>query len=295
MNNFIGCIFSVMTLLCACTQRTTTSNLDVSVRDSVLIYKIQGLKEFIKEADYWGDDIESYWAFKQADSILNTITDYGKYEESLARIYAATSYVSYGLSYVASVMEECRQMAEGNDDSFPKTGIEEAQKKIIRDYTIPNDYILFNTTRLEFRALYSLLYFFKANRFAEFENRLLPNYDRSMMYKTIYADMPPKVAYRISSVLNMKSWFNYLIILAQQAYMENHGGRPDLDSMPWKEFIELAMWHDSLTNDNDESYYENMTDNEFHKIECKAAYTQYIIYKYISENLRGLKAKENHP
>ena len=54
MNNFIGCIFSVMTLLCACTQRTTTSNLDVSVRDSVLIYKIQGLKEFIKEADYWG-------------------------------------------------------------------------------------------------------------------------------------------------------------------------------------------------------------------------------------------------
>ena len=55
------------------------------------------------------------------------------------------------------------------------------------------------------------------------------------------------------------------------------------------------MWHDSLTNDNDESYYENMTDNEFHKIECKAAYTQYIIYKYISENLRGLKAKENHP
>ena len=35
---------------------------------------------FIKVADYWGDDTESYWAFEQANNILDSISDYSKYE-----------------------------------------------------------------------------------------------------------------------------------------------------------------------------------------------------------------------
>lgn len=75
--------FIALSLLCACTQtKTAKVATEKSLRDSVLIYKIQGLKAFIKEANYWGNDTESYWAYEQADSILDSITDYSQYEES---------------------------------------------------------------------------------------------------------------------------------------------------------------------------------------------------------------------
>lgn len=39
--------------LSACKQNRPVSNNQGSLRDSVLIYKTQGLREFIKVADYW--------------------------------------------------------------------------------------------------------------------------------------------------------------------------------------------------------------------------------------------------
>ena len=107
----------------ACASKSPVSNNQDCAIDSVLVYKINGLKEFIKVADYWGDDTESYWAFEQANAILDSITDYSKYEESLARIYAATSYVSYGLSYVPSVIDASKQYHLGESNTFPKVGI----------------------------------------------------------------------------------------------------------------------------------------------------------------------------
>lgn len=275
--------------LSACKQNRPVSNHQTSIRDSVLIYKAQGLKEFIKVADYWGDDTESYWAFEQANNILDSITDYSKYEESLARIYAATSYVSYGLAYVPSVLEASRQYHLGESNTFPKIGIKESGEIIIKDYNLPSNDTLYNVSRLEFRALYSMLYFYKAINLENFEERLLHNYDRSMAYEELYSQYNPKLAYRISSILNMQAWYNYIITCAQLAYRENNGQAADIKVMPWKEFIELAYWHDSLINDIEQ--YENMDDETFHRIEAKAAYTQYIILSHIAKNLGELKEK----
>ena len=275
--------------LSACKQNRPVSNHQTSIRDSVLIYKTQGLKEFIKVADYWGDDTESYWAFEQANNILDSITDYSKYEESLARIYAATSYVSYGLAYVPSVLEASRQYHLGESNTFPKVGIKESGEIIIKDYNLPSNDTLYNVSRLEFRALYSMLYFYKAISLENFEERLLHNYDRSMAYEELYSQCDHKLAYRISSILNMQAWYNYIITCAQLAYWENNGQAADIKIMPWKEFIELAYWHDSLINDIEQ--YENMDDETFHRIEAKAAYTQYIILSHIAKNLGELKEK----
>ena len=275
--------------LSACKQNRAVSNHQTSIRDSVLIYKTQGLKEFIKVADYWGDDTESYWAFEQANNILDSITDYSKYEEALDRIYAATSYVSYGLSYVPSVLEASRQYHLGESNTFPKVGIKESGEIIIKDYNLPSNDTLYNVSRLEFRALYSMLYFYKAISLENFEERLLHNYDRSMAYEELYSQCDHKLAYRISSILNMQAWYNYIITCAQLAYWENNGQAADIKIMPWKEFIELAYWHDSLINDIEQ--YENMDDETFHRIEAKAAYTQYIILSHIAKNLGELKEK----
>ena len=275
--------------LSACEQNRPVSNHQTSIRDSVLIYKTQGLKEFIKVADYWGDDTESYWAFEQANNILDSITDYSKYEESLARIYAATSYVSYGLSYVPSVLEASRQYHLGESNTFPKVGVKESGEIIIEDFNLPSNDTLYNVSRLEFRALYSMLYFYKAISMENFEERLLHNYDRSMAYEELYSQCDHKFAYRISSILNMQAWYNYIITCAQLAYWENNGQAVDIKVMPWKEFIELAYWHDSLINDIEQ--YENMDDETFHRIEAKAAYTQYIILSHIAKNLGELKEK----
>ena len=251
--------------------------------------KIRGLPNAY---DYWGDDTESYWAFEQANNILDSITDYSKYEESLARIYAATSYVSYGLAYVPSVLEASRQYHLGESNTFPKVGVKESGEIIIKDYNLPSNDTLYYVSRLEFRALYSMLYFYKAINLENFEERLLHNYDRSMAYEELYSQYTPQVAYRISSILNMQAWYNYMVTCAQLAYWENNGQIADIKVMPWKEFIDLAYWHDSLTNDIEQ--YENMDDETFHRIEAKAAYTQYIMLLHIAKNLEELKGKANH-
>lgn len=290
MKTKFSILFCVLFMcLSACKQNRPVSNHQTSIRDSVLIYKTQGLKEFIKVADYWGDDTESYWAFEQANNILDSITDYSKYEEALARIYAATSYVSYGLAYVPSVLEASRHYHLGESNTFPKVGIKESGEIIIKDYNLPSNDTLYNVSRLEFRALYSMLYFYKAISLENFEERLLHNYDRSMAYEELYSQYDHKLAYRISSILNMQAWYNYIITCAQLAYWENNGQAADIKVMPWKEFIELAYWHDSLINNIEQ--YENMDDETFHRIEAKAAYTQYIILLHIAKNLGELKEK----
>lgn len=288
------CVLFCVLFMCvsACKQNRPVSNNQGSLRDSVLIYKTQGLRELIKVADYWGDDTESYWAFEQANNILDSITDYSKYEESLARIYAATSYISYGLAYVPSVLEASRQYHLGESNTFPKVGVKESGEIIIKDYSLPSNDTLYNVSRLEFRALYSMLYFYKAINLENFEERLLHNYDRSMAYEELYSQFTPQVAYRISSILNMQAWYNYIVTCAQLAYWENNGQAADIKVMPWKEFIDLAYWHDSLTNDIEQ--YENMNDETFHRIEAKAAYTQYIMLSHIAKNLEELKGKANH-
>ena len=83
-------------------------------------------------------------------------------------------------------------------------------------------------------------------------------------------------------------WYNFVVTLAQLSYIELHNDeRPDFESRPWKEFIELANWHDSLIRDIE--CYESISDEEFHQIEVKAAYTQCIMMKHIAENLAKLK------
>ena len=272
-------------------QFKPVSNKQIAVRDSVLIYKIQGLKDFVKVADHWGDDTESYWAFEQANNILDSISDFSKYEESLARIYAATSYVSYGLSYFPSVIEASRQYHTGESNSFPKVGIKESSEIIIKDYHLPPNDTLYNVSRLEFLALYSMLYFYKAVNFEKFEERILPNFDRSMAYDELFSHFSPQTAYRISSVLNMQVWYNYIVTCAQISHWENNEQAPDLEAMPWKEFIELASWHDSLTSDIKQ--YEKMDEETFHRIEVKAAYTQYIMLSQIAKNLAEVKKKSS--
>lgn len=282
---FLSCLAIIC--MCACSQNRSVSNNQIPTRDSVLIYKKQGLQELIKVADYWGDDTESYWAFEQADSILNTITDYSKHEESLASIYTATSYIFYGLSYVPSIIEASRKYNSQEPESFPKVGVKESGEIIIRDSRLPQNDTLYNVSRLEFRALYSMVYFYKAINLEQFKERILLNYDRCMLYDELFSSYSPKIAYKVSSVFNMQAWFNYLVICAQMSYWERYGQAADIEKMPWKEIIELAMWHDSLTNNLE--HYEQMTEEDFLGIENKAAYTQYILLSHISNNLSELK------
>ena len=111
---------------------------------------------------------------------------------------------------------------------------------------------------------------------------------QSMKYEEIYTTYPVETAYRLQSVYNMTMWYKFVVTLALLSYIELHNDeRPDFESRPWKEFIELANWHDSLIRDIE--CYESISDEEFHQIEVKAAYTQCIMMKHIAENLAKLK------
>ena len=289
--------FLAICSLSACTggnKEATAQQKTSSIRDSVLIYKIQGLKAFIKEADYWGYDTESYWAYGQADSILNCITDYSQYEESLARIYSATSYVFYGLSYVPSVMAESQRYHTGEEDEdVPKVGIEESTKIIIRDSEISAQAKELNTSVMEVAALHSMLYFFKAIEYPDdFEERFIPLFMQSMQYEEIYTTYPVKTAYQLHSMYNMISWYAFILTMAQLSYVELHDDEiPDFESMPWKEFIELESWHNAQLIEMAMTQYKQRSDEKFHQIEVKAAYAQYVVMKHIAENLAKMKKR----
>ena len=283
----ITCIFCL-----ACTPGNCVANNQHSIKDSILIYKVQGLKEFIKAADYWVHDTESCWAFEQADSLLDSVLNLDNYEESLARIYAATSYVSYGLSYVPSVLEAGIQRVHGESESFPKVGIQESAEIIITDYTIQNTDTLFTLSYLESRALYSILYFFKAIKNNNFEESLLPNYNRSMLYKIFYSEYAPQTAYRLSTVFNIQPWYIYIFTCANLAHWENHNQAANIEEEPWKEFIERARWNDSLICELEKIV--EMDDEEFHRIELNVAYSQYIMLSHAAKNLAEFKEKNSN-
>lgn len=243
--------FLAICSLSSCTggnKEATVQQEASSIRDSVLIYKIEGLKAFIKEADYWGDDTESYWAYGKANEILDSITDYTLYEESLARIYSATSYVFYGLSYFASVLAESQRYHTGEEDKdLVKVGIKESGNIIIRDSRLIENDSIANLPVMEMFALHSMVYYYKAIDVNDFEDRVLPNFFRAYRGLRRINDMSESGQHKLYSVYNMQSWYNLIIMLAQMGYHELHNERANVETMPWKEFTELAYWHDSLT------------------------------------------------
>lgn len=213
-----------------------------SIRDSVLIYKIEGLKAFIKEADYWGDDTESYWAYGKANEILDSITDYTLYEESLARIYSATSYVFYGLSYFASVLAESQRYHTGEEDKdLVKVGIKESGNIIIRDSRLIENDSIANLPVMETLALYSMVYYYKAIDVNDFNDRVLPNFFRAYRGLRRINGISEIGQHKLYSVYNMQSWYNLIIMLAQMGYHELHNERANTETVPWKEFIPTLL------------------------------------------------------
>ena len=99
----------------ACTPQSTVSSNQECTIDSVLMYKIKGLKEFIKFADYWGWDTESYWAFDKANAILDSISDNSNYDE-FHRIELKAAYSQYiMLSYIAENLSDLKEKASSHN------------------------------------------------------------------------------------------------------------------------------------------------------------------------------------
>ena len=290
LRRYILIICLLCVSLCALGHERAKLGEPRTTKDSVLMYKIRALKAFVNEANYWGRDDESHWAYGKANEILNAVTDYGKYDEALAHIYAAKSYIFYGLSYVPSVYAESRRLQIGEVKSFPQIGLRELSEILIKDYPLLDENMLYVLSLLEVKALYSALYFFKASG-VNVDGVLTDCYRGPAGYcESAYAEVPPAVAYRECLVLNMQSWFIYFVTCAEVSYRENYGlnVNPELD--PWKEIYELAKWHDSLTQNI--SIYSTMPEAEFAKIELKAAYAQCMLLEHLAENLAQLKIKE---
>ena len=280
----------ILSLVCI-----SSSAKELTAKEKAIDYKIKGLKEFLNVADFFSGDDESYWALTQANSILDSITDFSKHEESYARIYAATSYISYGMSYIQTFANAKSE----NADSFPKIGLQECSNIIIKDYhkiKVDTSYslktLVTNHLELESKALFSIMYFYRNTlHYPDFKDFILNNnYDKFSSYLTLVSTHSPITAYRICSVLNMQVWYNYIVFLTQIAYGINNSVDPNPNEQPWKEFIELAYWHDSLT-ENLEAY-ETMSDEDFEQIEQKAAYTQYIMLSNMAKNIAEFKEKE---
>jgi hypothetical protein len=189
-----------------CAERNEQSS-----RDSVLIYKVEGMKLFMNfSVDLFGGrDDAQYWAFMTADSLLNAI-DYQSYEESLALYYSAVSYINNGLSYLPTIMRIVNQSDAEQESGLPPISLEESFKLIIEDPKLSETNRLKDLSGLEYRALYSTLYYTHVigmDKFVSFVKPILEEFEEYEQYYSSYAN---EDAYKLCSIESKALWYIFL-------------------------------------------------------------------------------------
>lgn len=278
-----------------------------SKRDSVLIYKVEGMKLFMGfslDLLGGGDDTQ-YWAFGQADSLLNAV-DYQSYEESLARYYSAVSYINNGLSYIPTIMKLSSN--EGKPiEGFPPIGLSESVDLIIENPNLSGSDRLKELSALECKALYSMLYNAKVRDVEFLVSYVSSNFEDVKYYEQFYSSYSSENAYKLSSMRAMQLWFIFLNVYPIQTYTmfdaamksEKKGElfrtfyKQQISENKFKDLSmsrdelsskidEIALWHDSLDQIARDGI-ENLSDEQFQEIELKAARYHFYMLKIAAE------------
>lgn len=289
-------------------SNTCAERKEQPTRDSLLIYKVEGMKLFMNfSVDlYGGRDDAQYWAFMTADSLLNAI-DYQSYEESLALYYSAVSYINNGLSYVPTIMRIVNQSDANPESGLPSISLEESFKLIIEDPKLSETNRLKDLSGLEYRALYSTFYYTHVIGMDKFVSLVKPILEEFEEYEKYYSSYSIEDAYKLCSIESKALWYIFLsgysldafrLFRARkysnkygdlfQTYIKRHvsGNKYETLLLSDDEFAltidEIAVWHDSIQNFRNDGI-ENLSDEKFYEIELKAARYHYYMLSVANE------------
>lgn len=182
-------------------------------KSSILKNYSESLMQF-NEITYLIDrDIESQWAYSQADSLLSTIDGSGsRYYEDLTIVYAAYSHIFYGMSYTNSV----RSITRGEDYS-----LQELVETIIQP--LSGTAINYNNiAEHEFASIYSMINFYKVGRMFNYDLMQTIFNEYAVDVKEIYQKYRPEEAYRITSLEYKKLHYKIMSLFIVDVYYTNH-------------------------------------------------------------------------
>lgn len=293
-----------------------------SIRDSVLIYKVDGLKLFmdialdVYDLDKSGgflfftkDSMDSELskgvvqglyriedttavdrAFQQAHLYLDSV-DFNSYEQSLSYYYAAVSQVYYGLSYVP--WNKLKIQFSLNNDYDKVEEITKFYEYIpINDVRLPSSDTLYALALKENDALLSCFSFFVL---IQENNSFLPKYD-DILDGRYYLDRlnsvyPPDKFSRINGLNAARFWYAchaYPAFLSdfKLSQMQNRTGYVqellDLDK-------KVTQWYDSFLSEESVKSILAMSDEEFHELELATARYDYQFLKIAAESNKKVK------
>ncbi len=113
------------------------------------------LKELLTYAPYIDSDTESYWAYKRAENLLNSI-DSKSFDlyHATATIYNAYSHIFYGMSYTKTVYYSSERVRNGLESTFSELSSVLCKSELNQKSHFVD---------CELRANFSMVYFYKVS------------------------------------------------------------------------------------------------------------------------------------
>ena len=226
-------------------------------KSTILKNYSEGLTAFNKITHNIDSDIESYWGYSKADSILATIDKTGgNYFEDLTKLYSANTHMFYGMSYSNAV----RSIAWGDDYS-----LEELIETII-DPLSGNDITYQKIAQHELASIYSLINFYKAGRMNSYDF-IQSLFDENVeVMQTWFENTTENDAYRVISFENKKLYYKILFTYIFELYIINNPDGIDRANNEYiDQLVELGEKMDEITADyeyiltlSDAKYYQSV-------------------------------------
>lgn len=160
------------------------------------------LEKLLTYAPYIDSDTESYWAYKQADSLLNAIDSNNfDFSKAIFTTYKAYSHIFHGMSYTKTIIYQSGEIKRGLEPSLSEYTNILCENKL----TDKSDFI-----DCELRANFSMVYFYKVSNMPAY-SRLFEMYKtESNHIKKINEKYDTKEAYSINSIRLKK--LNFMIL-----------------------------------------------------------------------------------
>lgn len=250
-------------------------------KSSILDNQSKALIEFTKVANVIDNDSESYWGYEKADSILSTIDISGEnYHENLSKIYSATTYLFYGMSYTRSIYA----MMDGDNNS-----LEELSNTIIKPLS-KDEFDYKKLVLNELSSIYSMLNFYKVAGIDMYDEIHTLYQNNSLEMESTFKNYSAENAYRIVSFENKKLNYKNLVGLIFNIYLTNNQNSDESVVENYLQIlIKLGEEMDEIPGNNDITV--NLTEQEYYNYILKSSEIQKKLFDLFITEIKILKQR----
>lgn len=198
------------------------------------------LKELLTYAPYIDSDTESYWAYKRAESLLNSV-DSESFDlyQATATIYNAYSHIFYGMSYTKTVYYSSERVRNGLDSTFSELSSVLCKNELNQKPHFVD---------CELRANFSMVYFYKVSNMDAY-SRLYELYQtESININEINKKYDSERAYKVNSIRLKKLNFKVLVSFIVDLYFVNNPKNESVSQEFGRQLNALGVKMDTISS-----------------------------------------------